>query len=290
MSRVLILGGRGRLGAALAREWSKRHEVRSLARPEVDASDLPGLESILQTADYEVLVNCIAQTNVDGCERDPAEAWLINDRAVGVMAQAANQAGARLIHISTDYVFDGAKKAPYVETDEARPISEYGASKLAGEKQATEASSRHVVARVSWVFGPDKPSFIDMLLDRARDNDQAAAIADKTACPSYTVDIADWLEAFLEPTAPGGIYHATNAGGCSWQEYGQEALDIAHRLGYPLRARTVAPLTLESMSQFVARRPVHTVLSSAKLTAVTGREPRAWQEALADYLTQKFSS
>lgn len=288
VSRVLILGGKGRLGAALARQWAPRHELRSLARPELDVADLPALAKLLAAEKFDVLVNATGLTNVDRCETDRAEAETVNALAPGLMGRAAAEQNARLIHISTDYVFDGAKTAPYTEDDAARPLSHYGETKLAGEAAALAASPQHLAVRVSWVFGPDKPSFLDAIVERALTQDRVEAVADKTSSPTSAEDVAGWLEPFLNPGLPGGLYHACNSGGCTWREYGQHALDSAARAGAPLRARVVEPIPLASLKAFVAARPPHTVMSSAKLAAVSGLTPRPWQTAVEEYLFQKF--
>lgn len=289
MSRVLILGGRGRLGAALVRKWSARHEVRALARPELDVADLEALERLLAAESFDVLVNGTGLTNVDRCESDRAEAETVNGRAPGLMGRVAAGKGARFIHVSTDYVFDGQKEAPYTEDDEARPLSYYGATKRDGEVAALAESPRHLVVRVSWVFGPDKPSFVDAIVERALTQDRVEAIADKTSSPTLSEDVADWLEPFLTEELAGGLYHACNRGGCTWRDYGQHALDCAVRAGAALKARTVEPIPLASMKAFLAPRPPHTVMDSSRLSRVTGRTPRPWQEAVEDYISQKFT-
>ena len=290
VSRILILGGKGRLGAALARQWTTSHSVHTLVRPELDVADLPALERILATADYDVLVNATGLTHVDRCETDRQEAEIVNTRAPEVMARAATARRARFLHVSTDYVFDGLKPTPYTETDPARPLSHYGHTKLTGEHAVLATSDHHLVVRVSWVFGPDKPSFVDMILARALTQARVEAIADKTSCPTCADDVADWLEPFLDSDLPGGLYHACNTGSCTWQAYGQHALDCARAAGQPLRTTTVEPIRLADMKAFAAPRPPHTVLSTKKLTTVTGLTPRLWQDALAEYLQQKFQS
>jgi len=290
VSRILILGGKGRLGAALARQWAPRHEVRALARPELDVADLAALERLLATETFDVLVNGTGLTNVDRCESDRAEAETVNVLAPGVMARAASEKGARFIHVSTDYVFDGEKQTPYSEEDEARPLSFYGRTKRDGEIAALAGSPKHLAVRVSWVFGPDKPSFIDAIVDRALTQDRVEAIADKTSSPTFAEDVADWLEPFLASDLPGGLYHACNSGGCTWRDYGQHALDCAARAGAPLKARTVEPIPLASMKAFVAPRPPHTVMDTTRLASVTGSVPRSWQEAVEAYIFKKFSA
>lgn len=287
MSRILVLGSRGRLGAALIRQWSKSHDVKGLARPELDVSNLKALADLLQEEVYDVLVNATGLTNVDRCETDQQEAHTVNAAAPEVMASYAAAHGARFIHFSTDYVFDGLKETPYTETDAAKPLSIYGQSKLAGEIATTTASIRHLAVRVSWVFGYDKSSFVDMIAGRALENERVEAIGDKTSSPTFAEDVAGWLDPFLTSEMPGGLFHACNAGSCTWQEYGQHALDCAVRAGWPLKARVVNSIPLDSMKAFLAARPRHTAMDTAKLSAVTGRSPRPWQDALTEYFTNK---
>ncbi len=282
--KVAIAGAGGRLGAALARLYSLHYEVRAFTRPELDLAAPEQLRESLGNTAFDVLINCAAQTNVDRCETEQEEAFAINAIAPGVLADSCNARGARLIHISTDYVFDGGASQPYTEEDEAKPISVYGASKLAGEERVRAAGEQHVVARVSWVFGPDRPSFLDAIIKRAREEEQVEAIADKISTPTYTVDTADLLRPFLDSTTPGGVYHLTNEGACTWQEYGQWGLDCCRREGIPLRAEVVGPLALADMKNFIARRPVYTALSIAKYQQVTGRRPRSWRAAVAAYV------
>jgi dTDP-4-dehydrorhamnose reductase len=189
-----------------------------------------------------------------------------------------------LIHFSTDYVFDGKQRAPYTEEDNPAPLSVYGESKLEGERRVLEASSRHLVVRLSWVFGPDKPSFIDQIIQHARDNDVVTAVADKFSAPSYTIDVASWLRLAIDKSA-NGILHLANNGGCSWKEWAQYAVDVCRGLGIRLKAERIGAVSLADMKNFVAQRPVHTVLSTAKFAALTGVKPRHWREAVAEYIT-----
>jgi dTDP-4-dehydrorhamnose reductase len=251
-------------------------------------ADLSALRKLLESEAYDVLVNGTGLTNPDRCEKDREEAVVVNARAPGVMAEDAAAKGARFIHFSTDYVFDGTKTTPYSEEDEARPLSHYGRTKLAGEQAALAPSPKHMAVRVAWVFGPEKPSFVDQIIERALANDRVEAIANKTSCMTFTEDVSRWLRPFLERDLPGGLYHLCNTGGCSWHEYGQFALDFAARAGLPLKARKAEPIPLSALTAFVAPRPPHTEMSTAKFTAVTGLAPRRWQEALEEYLAKKL--
>jgi dTDP-4-dehydrorhamnose reductase len=287
--KIVILGAGGRLGAALLREYREKHDVAGFNHAQLDLASLDDVRQRLGAMNFDVLINAAAFTNVDACETERERAFLINAEAPGIVAEICNAKDAKLIHFSTDYVFDGEKRAPYTEEDQANPISFYGESKLAGEKKVLAAKNGHVVVRVSWVFGPDRPSFIDAMIKRAQQDENIDAISDKFSTPTYTHDLARILPQFFDRAVEDGILHFANAGKCSWQEYAQWALDCCRDAGIALKARTVGALKLTEMKNWVARRPVYSVLSTGKYTELTGRAPRAWREAVADYITRFYS-
>jgi dTDP-4-dehydrorhamnose reductase len=286
--KMVIIGAGGRLGAALVREYRDEYDVSGFDHAELELSNLDDVRKKLSAAHFDVVINAAAFTNVDLCETERDRAYLINAEAPRVLAKICSDKGAKLIHFSTDYVFDGEKRGPYTEEDEANPISVYGASKLAGEGHVLAVGSRHLVIRVSWVFGPDRPSFIDGIIKRAQETQQVDAIADKFSTPTYTRDIAKALPELFNTDIEGGILHLANAGECSWQQYAQWALDCCHEAGLPLKATTVGAFELKDMANWVARRPVYSVLSTAKYTESTGTSPRTWRDAVADYITRFY--
>ena len=289
-TKICIVGARGRLGAAYVRKWSDRYDVTPLTRADLDLSDVDAVYAAISQSDADVVVNCAAEANLETCEDFPQNAHRINCDAPAAMARACAGRGKRLIHISTDYVFDGTKADTlYTEEDEARPISVYGTTKLAGENAVLAASARHVVIRVSWLFGPDKPSFVDALIDRAIVSDQVSAVGDKTSSPTLSDDIVDWSEHFLDPSARGGLYHACNSGRCSWRDYAEFAIRETAALGIAVKSIDVEPIPLETMSMFVAKRPTHTAMSCDKLAAEIGVTPRHWHAAVRDFVRAKFS-
>ena len=300
--KIIIIGSSGRLGAALMREYRGKHDVEGFNHTQLDLSNLNGVRERLRATNFDVLINAAAFTNVDLCETERDRAFLINAEAPGVLATICCDKRAKLIHFSTDYVFDGKKRAPYTEEDEAKPISIYGESKLAGEKNVLATENRHLVVRVSWVFGPDRPSFIDGIIKGAQENRKVDAITDKFSTPTYTLDIAEMVGRVLDAwsrraLAPDGlragrlqgIVHFANAGECSWREYGQWALDRCHEAGLPLKAKNVGARKLKDMANWVAQRPVYSVLSTAKYTKLTGMPPGTWREAVADYIRRFYS-
>ena len=288
--RIVIVGAGGRLGAALAREYGGTHQVTGFTRQQLDLGEPTKLRETLGGLDFDVLINCAAQTNVDRCETHPDEAFALNGDAPGVLAEICAKANARLVHISTDYVFDGEKPEPYDEDDLPRPISVYGESKLEGEQRVLAVSDRHLVVRVSWVFGPDRPSFVDWAVQRAREHEQLEAVADKWSTPSYTLDLAEMLQRLMVNEDAVGVFHVTNGGGCSWREYAQWALDCCRAEGISLRALTVGETTLANMKNFIARRPVYTTLCTEKYERLAGHAPRPWKEAVAEFVRTKFAT
>jgi dTDP-4-dehydrorhamnose reductase len=282
--RIVVVGAGGRLGAALVRECARDFEVVGFNHAQLDLGAPEQLRSTLGSLDFDALINAAAQTNVDRCETHQEEAFALNAEAPRVLAEICRAKNARFIHISTDYVFDGEKREPYTEEDEARPISVYGESKREGERRALEANDCALIVRVSWVFGPDRPSFIDAILKKARDEEAISAVADKYATPTYTLDICALLKPFLVDRREGGLLHLANNGECSWQEYAQWALDCCHAEGIPMKAREVGAASLADMKDFIAKRPVYSVLSSGRYQRTTGEAPRHWRDAVAAYV------
>ena len=286
------MGAGGRLGAALLRGYGDEHAVTGFSHAQLDLGNREQLRGTLGALEFDLLINCAAQTNVDRCEKEPEEAFALNAEAPRVLAEVCTAQGARLIHISTDYVFDGAKTTPYTEEDEAKPISVYGQSKLEGERLVLLADAGHLVVRVSWVFGPDRPSFIDWVVQQACAKEAVAAVADKFSAPTYTCDLAALLRPLMASRGGAngsGVIHLANRGECSWREYGQWALDCGRAEGLPLRAETVDAISLAEMKQFVARRPVYTVLATEKYERITGQAPRDWRVAVRDYVREHLA-
>ena len=285
--KIGIIGSGGRLGAALVREYQPKFDVIGFNHAQLDLAKPDEIHRKIDNLGFDLLINAAAFTNVDLCETEKTQAFAINAEAPKLLADICRNKNAKLIHFSTDYVFDGGKRQPYVEDDAADPISVYGESKRAGEKFVLQTSDRHVVVRVSWVFGPDRPSFVDAMIKRAREEETIEAIADKWSTPTYTHDVAEMLPRIFDVDA--GVLHLTNSGKCSWQEYAQHALDCCDKVGIPLKAKTVGALNLADMKNWVARRPVHSVLSTVKYQTLTGITPRSWRDAVADYIERSYS-
>ena len=286
--RIVIVGSGGRLGAALARSCATEHEVYGFRHADLDLMSVSQIRNALEPLSFDALINCAALTNVDYCETHEAEAMRINAEAIGDIARICSVKRARCLHISTDYVFDGEQREPYAERDAARPISIYGESKKRGEDELLAVSERHLAVRVAWVFGSDRPSFIDAILKRSMESDLLEAVDDKWSAPTFTKDACGWVMTLLADDQHAGIIHACNTGACTWREYGEYAVRCAADAGAPVKTRTVKGLRLAEMQNFVAKRPVYTVLSTSRLASALATAPRSWQSAVEDYVRNYF--
>lgn len=276
--RALILGGNGMLGRAVVSEARRQgHAALGLAREQADITDPDRLLYWAGAFRPDLIVNCAAFTEVDACEQQRERAFEVNGRAVSHVVEAAEAAGARLLHLSTDYVFDGRAAKPYREDDEPAPQSVYGASKLEGERRAL-AYSRALVARVSWLFGPGGHNFVRTILGLIdRGQKPLRVVNDQTGCPTYTPFVARavWDLALLDLT---GVIHFRNREPVTWYEF---ACEIA---GLWDRSVEVLPVTTAEFPR-PAPRPTYSVLDVTRFEMAVGREVEPWGWGLAEYLT-----
>lgn len=277
------------MGAALARRYDRSREVIAWKRCDLDISRPEDVRSAVRSQAFSTLVYTGGTTSVDYCEEHPEESRLTNADTPQVLAEVCQEKGAKLIHVSTDYVFDGNDPALRSEADATEPVCVYGRHKLAGEQAVQAVSESFLILRVSWLFGPDKPSFIDVILDRALSHDHVEAISDKVSSPTYSEDLARWIEPMLDETRYSGVLHLSNDGATSWQAYGQAALDIAATLGLPLRTNKVHGVLRRDFTAFKAVRPEFTAFDTSKYQKLSGERPRMWQDALREYLERKFA-
>jgi dTDP-4-dehydrorhamnose reductase len=281
--RIAITGTTGRVGAALEKHLGTRHEVIPLPRSICDLADLTSLETSLRDLDCDVFINPAAATNLEACEDDPRLAMRINSAGPGKIALWAAERGVRMIHFSTDYVFDGECTIPLTEDMVPRPVSVYGRSKLAGE-HAVLAHPGNLVVRVSWVFGPEKPSFVDQIFNDALAGKPLATISDKLSLPTCTTDLAQWTERLLE-SGVSGILHASNPGEpVSWHGMATLVVKEMTTRGVLPSCPEIAELALDEMKIFRARRPRFTAMDIHRLSTIVGLPLRTWPEALADHV------
>lgn len=275
--RVVLTGAQGQLGCALRRALAAFPLV-SLDLPEFDLTDSSCGRAILDAAP-EVVIHAGAYTNVDGAEREPARAMAINADGTARVARAAQEAGARLIYISTDYVFDGRKQHPYEEADPPAPLNAYGRSKLAGEEQALAACNRTLVIRTAWLYGREGQNFVKTILALADERPVLRVVADQQGCPTSAEDLAQAVLLLLQRDAQG-LLHVTNDGACSWFEFARKIVELSGKTA------AVEPLTTEQAGR-LASRPAYSVLSSDRLRGY-GIRMAHWEEALSRYLRAAF--
>ena len=279
--RVLVTGAAGMLGRAVAAEFARRgYEVFALSRQDLDITDFAKARDILRQARPQVVVNCAAYTNVDGAEADYYRALLVNGLGARNIALACREVGAALVHVSTDYIFDGQKSEPYEVYDTPNPLNAYGKSKLWGERAVAEVSGgRHFIVRTSWLFGPGGKNFVDTMLRVGREKGAAKVVSDQRGCPTYTVDLARAIADLVE-SSRYGTYHVTNAGSTTWYEF---ALAIFKLAGLAVE---VSPCSTAEFPR-PARRPPYSVLDPFPLKETIGYLLPPWEEALERYLKER---
>jgi dTDP-4-dehydrorhamnose reductase len=274
VTKYLITGGRGMLATDLAEQLASRDTV-TLTRAQLDITDAAAVRDAV--AGFDVVINAAAYTKVDDAETHEPEAHLINAVGAGNLARAAHSAGARLVQISTDYVFDGTTTTPYAEDAPLEPVSAYGRTKADGERLVLEENGeRSYIVRTAWLYGAHGPNFAKTMRRLAGEREQLTVVDDQIGQPTYTGDLASQIVALLDSDAPAGIYHGTNSGEASWFDFARaifvEAGLDPERIQPTDSAAFVRP----------APRPAYSVLGHDAWTAA-GLEPmRYWRDALAD--------
>lgn len=270
---ILVVGARGMLGQDLLTVLDG--DVRGVDVDEVDITSFEAVRRTLLTLHPRVVVNCAAYTDVDGCEQKVETAMEVNGEGVGHLALACREVGAKLVQVSTDYVFDGRKGTPYGEDDPTAPLSVYGESKLAGEMNCRLCED-HLIVRTQWLYGVHGKNFVETMLRLAAERDELSVVDDQIGSPTWTMDLSRAIRALIERGCRG-TYHAANAGTCSWNEF---ARTIFSQSG---TAVTVKPLSTAELGR-PAPRPLYSVLDCTKLSRDAGFAMPPWREALAHYL------
>jgi dTDP-4-dehydrorhamnose reductase len=277
--KLLVTGAAGMLGrdVMLAAD-NAGHEVVGFGHSELDVTDADAVARKIEAERPGVVVNCAAWTDVDGAEEHEAEATRVNGTGAGNVAAAAASVGASVVYVSSDYVFDGGKAAPYVETDQTAPLSGYGRSKLAGEEATRAADKRHFIVRSAWLFGVGGPNFVETMLRLAADHGEVLVVRDQVGSPTYTWHLAYGIVRLIEGVE-FGIHHMAAAGACSWYEFAREIFEQARVECQVMSATT-------EMLGRPAPRPAYSALASQREHAI---ELPSWQDGLAAYLAQRRS-
>jgi dTDP-4-dehydrorhamnose reductase len=279
--KVAIVGSNGQLGSDLVRVFSDKHEVVSLNHADIKVEDIDSVNGVLSTIKPDVVINTSAYHNVPLCEQNPDLSFAINGTGALNLSKACNDINARLVHYSTDYVFDGHKKQPYIETDACNPLNVYAVTKLAGENLVLNYANQPYVIRVSGIYGkvPCRAkggNFITTMLKLAKEKPEVKVVDDEILTPTPTSAIAENTLALISKDAYG-LYHMTCEGQCSWYEFAKTIWDVL-QLKTPLYPTTVAAFTSP------VKRPFYSVLENQKLKQLGINQMPDWKDALVNYL------
>ncbi|MFO1430122.1 MAG: dTDP-4-dehydrorhamnose reductase [Candidatus Competibacteraceae bacterium] len=282
--KIVVTGANGQVGRELTRLGGK-HELLALDRAALDITAAPAIPVLLEEARPAVVINAAAYTAVDRAEQEPESAFAVNREGPRHLAVACRRLQIPLLHLSTDYVFDGTQHQPYREEDPVAPLGVYGRSKWEGEEAVRQAQAAHLILRVSWVFGEHGHNFVKTILRLAGERDELRVVMDQRGCPTYAGDIARVLLALAERIGTGrekawaGTYHYCGTPATTWYGFAQAIIELA-RAYEPLRVRTLVPITTAEYPT-PARRPANSVLACDRFEARFGMTAHPWREGLA---------
>ena len=285
--RILIVGNAGQLGRELESIFAGIGPIVAVDRESVDLADADQTRALVRRAAPNLILNAAAYTAVDRAESERDLAYAINEQAPRVLAQEALERSALLVHYSTDYVFDGSKPVPWIETDAPNPLNVYGASKLAGEQAIEKIGGKYLIFRTSWVYGPHGNNFLFTMLRLARERDRLSIVDDQVGAPTTSIALARATHAIVTGILAGrfadwaGLYHMTCGGAVSWFGFAQAIFTRAAVLG--VKAPALTPIATKDYPT-PAARPRNSVLSNAKLRARFGVELPPWESALDETL------
>ncbi len=274
--RILVTGKTGRLGRALVKLLSKDYKVIAPTRKEMDIK-IPSTIDYIKKISPDVIIHTAAVTSVDYCEKNKKEAYDVNVKGTFFVALGASLCNAKMVYVSTDYVFNGEKNSPYKEWDETVPVNYYGFSKLKGEEITIKFVKKFFVVRTAWLFGsPEKDDFVDVVLKYAKEEKEVRFTEDHIGSPSYVYDVADAIKLLIE-TDYYGIYHIVNKGETTRKGFAEKIFKIKNM------KRVVKGVKGEDVG-FIAKRPFYTALSCELFEQTLKKRLRPWEDALADYL------
>ncbi|KFL16574.1 dTDP-4-dehydrorhamnose reductase [Geobacillus stearothermophilus] len=275
--KVVVTGAKGQLGTDLVNILADRgYEVYGYGRNELDITNFDQVKQVISEVNPDVVIHAAAYTKVDLAESEPDQAFLINAYGTRNVVVSSEAVGAKLVYISTDYVFDGAVNAPYNEFAPTNPLSVYGKSKLAGEQFVRDLHSKFFIVRTSWVYGKHGNNFVKTMLKLAQERNELMVVNDQVGCPTYTVDLANCILELIQ-TEKYGIYHVSNSGHCSWYEFAKAIFEEA---GIEVK---VNPCTTKDFPR-PAPRPAYSVFEHMALKLNGFSEMRNWREALKEFI------
>jgi dTDP-4-dehydrorhamnose reductase len=283
--RVLVLGGGGQVARAVVAAVPAGHQVVARTRAELDIGDEVAVARAFADSRAEWVINAAAYTAVDLAEDQPAQAIAVNDTAVGVLAAAASTTGCRLLHLSTDFVFDGESNRAYLPADQTHPLSVYGVSKLGGERHVLNGGGAGIVLRTAWVYAAAGRNFVLTMLRLMREKEQLNVVCDQIGTPTWAGGIAAAIWGLVEALAPAGVYHWTDLGVASWYDFAVAIQDEALARGLLRRAVPIIPIPSAAYPT-PARRPAFSVLDSGSTRALINVPARHWRHNLRTMLDE----
>lgn len=293
MKKILLVGSNGQVGQELQQTLKTIGEVVNVDRQTMDLAFPENIRRIISELNPTIIVNAAAYTAVDKAESDQDLAFAVNGVAPTIMAEEAQKIGAFLLHISTDYVFDGMKNTPYLEDDAPHPLSVYGQSKLAGEQGIQKCLDHYIILRTAWVYGVyGKGNFIKTMLRLGQQREQLSVVADQIGSPTWAKDIATTITQLLgtiNMTKTSEIYHFTNAGVASWYDLAVTIFEESQKIGFPLTIKQVIPITTADYPT-PAKRPTFSVLSTQKTAQTLDQYPPHWRDSLQQMLNQLYNN
>ena len=275
--KVLITGANGQLGKELVELFTEKgFEVYGLGRDKMDITNQAQVQEVINTLKPNIVLHSAAHTQVDLAESEPEQAFSINAYGTRNVAVAAEAVGAKLVYVSTDYVFDGTTDEPYTEFSPTSPLGIYGKSKLAGEQFVRDLHSKFFIVRTSWVYGKHGTNFVKTMLKLGEEKKELSVVSDQIGCPTYTLDLAHVILDLVD-TQKYGVYHVSNSGSCSWYEFAKEIFKISKM------EVQVKPCTTEDFIR-PAKRPKYSVLGNLSVKLNNFKEPRSWKSGLKEFL------
>lgn len=288
MRQILLIGKDGQLGQELQAILAPLGNVKCVGRDSLDLANPDAIAKVVADVEPDLIINAAAYTAVDKAESELDLAVAINGKAPGILAEEAKRLGATLIHVSTDYVFDGSQSHPYLETDPTQPLGAYGQSKLAGEQAIIETQANAAIVRTAWVYGVGgKGNFVKTMLRLGKDREELRVVCDQVGSPTWTGDLARAIVQLSDRINPetAGIYHYTNSGVTSWYDFAVAIFEEAQQLGFPLKIQRVVPISTAEYPT-PAKRPAYSVLNTKKISAILETYPPQWRQGLRKMLAE----
>jgi dTDP-4-dehydrorhamnose reductase len=289
---ISIIGSNGQLGWELVRRGKGRGlDILALDYPEIDIREPASIDGRIDFSKIDLIINAAAYTAVDRAESEPESAFAVNREGPAQLADRCCMHGIPLIHVSTDYVFDGAKQEPYVEEDPIAPLGVYGKSKAAGEAEVRQRLPEHIILRTAWLVGIHGHNFVKTMLRLGRERETLKVVSDQQGCPTFAADLAEAIldlamQVRRERSAPWGTYHCCGEGATTWHAFAEAIFEMAGKYE-KFAVKRVEPISTEDYPT-PARRPANSVLDCSKIKRYFGIRPRPWRESLAEMIRQHY--